>query len=543
MDLSPPEKQLQPSLNCDPHTPPPQKMTQIEDMTVCGNGSAKRRKRAPRSDRPVVPDSLWEMLRKGIVQHQLGLSINIMLLVGLLYLSFPSLREKMSAFFGLSYSKTGATTGAGVAGMYGQGLNDLYLVGTFIVLFTGLRAGSLDYILLPLAGWCGIAKKKDRIRFGEQSYMMLYYIIYWTWGMVLFVRNTPSSVNGLESLLISLWTGFPQLAIGPGMKLYYLSQFAFWIQQVAVIHLEEPRKDHWQMLSHHVITIALLAGSYPYRQWRVGNAILVCMDLVDFIFPAAKILKYLQWQTACDVAFVAFVLSWLGSRHIAYNAICWSIWAHVDGVTMAYGTYDVRTGNMVSTDGGKNLLDNLLQPILHPHAATVGFNSRIRWTFLGLLLALQGITIGWFVMIVRVVIRVLRGEGADDSRSEAEDNDEDLDVMDEEADDEEVGLADVPPEQPSSPSLDIKTLAQSHAEKEAPRYIEIEASTNDAVPITFSTSTTQKKVRKSKGISSGLNLGEHKEILNRIGCLSDEQLAREREMRADSPAVSGARQR
>ncbi|KAK3676987.1 Sphingosine N-acyltransferase lag1 [Recurvomyces mirabilis] len=547
---------LEPPHQREPYTPPPHKMTHVDDMPTTDitptstptPTPAKRRRRSkpskPTSSTSTTVDSLWNMLRKGIVQHQLGLSVNLMLLVLLLYIAFPALREKMTAFFGLSYHNPTPTSSR----MYGQGPRDLYLVGSFIVLFTALRAFSLDYLLLPLAGYCGIAKKKDRIRFAEQSYMLLYYATYWTWGLILFLRNTPSTVTGLESLLISLWTDFPHLLLGPGMKLYYLSQFAFWIQQVAVIHLEEPRKDHYQMLSHHVITIALLAGSYPYRQWRVGNAILVCMDLVDFIFPAAKILKYLQLQTACDAAFALFVVSWLVSRHIAYGAICWSIYAHVNTVTMGYGTYSTRTGERVNTDGGSLVLENLFQPILWPGKETVGFNARIRWTFLGLLGALQGITIAWFVMIVRVVVRVLRGEGADDSRSEAEDGEEEDDEEDVEVgemlEDEELGVEDVPPEQPSSPLLEPKAAGwQVQGEKPSPRYIEIEADSTEDVH-TYSKHRSANggasgAKRKAKGISSGLNLGEHKEILNRIGCLSEEQLAREREMRSGSGKGGG----
>lgn len=67
-----------------------------------------------------------------------------------------------------------------------------------------------------------------------------------------------------------------------------LLQWAFWIQQVLVIHIEDRRKDHWQMLSHHFITIALIAASYAYHQTRVGNLILVLMDVVDLVFPVSQ---------------------------------------------------------------------------------------------------------------------------------------------------------------------------------------------------------------------------------------------------------------
>ncbi|KAK3629527.1 Sphingosine N-acyltransferase lag1 [Elasticomyces elasticus] len=481
----------------------------MEDLAICasaGDVEASPGKQRKQSE----PESLWGMLRRGIVDHQLGLSVNLLLFVGFSYVLFPSLRSKMSAFFGLSYASSTQS------GMYGQGTRDGYLVASFIVFFTALRAFALEYLLLPLAGWCGINKKKGKVRFAEQFYIMVYYILYWGWGVLLFVRDTPAGVRTVEGLLISLWGGFPRLLLDSGMKLYYLSQFAFWIQQIVVLHIEEKRKDHYQMLTHHIITVILLAGSYSYRQNRAGNAVLVCMDIVDFIFPLAKILKYLSWQKACDAAFALFVITWFLWRHVAYCAICWSIYAHVNSVTMPYGLYSTETGAKLSDDGGTNIMDNLFQPVMHPGARTLSFNANIRWLFLGLLLALQCITIAWGVMIIRVVVRVLRGEGADDSRSEAEDNDE-------------IEESERSPMQNGS----------AH-QKDKPRYIEVETTSEElrSYPKRGGGSAGSGSKRKSKGISSGLNLAHNKEILNRIGCLSEEQLARERELREGSTSPS-----
>lgn len=69
------------------------------------------------------------------------------------------------------------------------------------------------------------------------------------------------------------------------MKFYILTQWSFWLQQIIVIHIEERRKDHWQMLSHHFITSALISSCYYYHQTRVGNLILVLMDVVDIFLP------------------------------------------------------------------------------------------------------------------------------------------------------------------------------------------------------------------------------------------------------------------
>lgn len=122
-------------------------------------------------------------------------------------------------------------------------------------------------------------------------------------------------------------------------------------------------------------------------------------------------------------------------------------------------------------------------------------------------------------MIVKVVIRVLSGQGADDSRSDDEGESE-------EEDGQELGDQDV-----EAAAQDAKTAATEQ------NYIEISADADDLYYSASRPSSSQRHTvtrTRSKGISSGLNLGGHKAILNRIGCLSEEQLARERERRRES---------
>lgn len=94
-----------------------------------------------------------------------------------------------------------------------------------------------------------------------------------------------------------LWTDWPQRELDGLMKGYMLVQWSFWIQQIFVIHIEARRKDHWQMLSHHIVTIALISASYAYHQTRVGNLIMVQMDIIDLIFPV----RHVHWAT-CNPA-------------------------------------------------------------------------------------------------------------------------------------------------------------------------------------------------------------------------------------------------
>ena len=46
----------------------------------------------------------------------------------------------------------------------------------------------------------------------------------------------------------------------PQLKLYYLMQASFWAQQLLILllRLEKPRKDYYELVCHHFVTIWLI---------------------------------------------------------------------------------------------------------------------------------------------------------------------------------------------------------------------------------------------------------------------------------------------
>lgn len=85
--------------------------------------------------------------------------------------------------------------------------------------------------------------------------------------------------------LSNLWTHWPTRDMDGLFKWYYLVQFAFWLQQMIVVNIEERRKDYAQMFTHHIITAALIFTSYGYHMCKIGNMILCLMDPVDILLP------------------------------------------------------------------------------------------------------------------------------------------------------------------------------------------------------------------------------------------------------------------
>lgn len=59
---------------------------------------------------------------------------------------------------------------------------------------------------------------------------------------------------------ISPFTDYPHWDMKPELKTYYLMQAAYWCQQLIVLllGLEKPRKDYYELVAHHFVTLWLV---------------------------------------------------------------------------------------------------------------------------------------------------------------------------------------------------------------------------------------------------------------------------------------------
>ncbi|CAM1506311.1 Fc.00g059520.m01.CDS01 [Cosmosporella sp. VM-42] len=412
-------------------------------------------------------ESTWKHLARWFVENQIGLSFNLLSLLFLAHKFIPKARVHTAKFFQLSYYNP-------KSGEYQIGFDDAYLIAFCIIVFTGLRAATMEYVLAPIAKAQGISKRKTLTRFSEQAWMLVYYVFFWTLGMYIYCTS-PYYLN-----LRELWTNWPNRELDGLMKGYVLIQWAFWLQQMIVINIEERRKDHWQMFTHHIVTTILISSCYSYHHTRVGNLILVIMDVVDLFLPLAKCLKYSGFNKVCDVMFGLFVVSWFVARHIFYIMVCWSVYAHTPDI-LTTGCFKGTNENLIGPIDPPAGYSYLIEPYINP-TGLVCYNETVKWAFLAPLLFLQGLTIVWFCMIVKVISKVLRGESAEDVRSDDEDEEEEDEFIYEEAQplEEEVGVE----------QLDLRNWERRTG-------------------------------LKKQGSSSGVSLPGHsdrKELLGRIGC-------------------------
>lgn len=123
------------------------------------------------------------------------------------------------------------------------------------------------------------------------------------------------------------------------------------------------------------------------------------------------------------------MLSWFMARHVFYMMVCYSIWRDTPQI-MTVGCWTGPATNLTGPFPPPNNWGHLIDPLREPATGNVCYTHAVRRAFLACLLVLQAITVFWFFMIIKVAVRVLKGAGAEDIRSDDEDGEED----DEEAD-------------------------------------------------------------------------------------------------------------
>jgi very-long-chain ceramide synthase len=443
-----------------------------------------------------------------------GISVNLISMLFFTHAFFPYSRHHTRKFFRISYYNPST-------GTFALGWDDIFFVFYWIIVFTGLRCAVMDYVLTPLAGFLGIKKRKPKVRFAEQAWIVVYYTISWCTGIYI-IYNSDYWLN-----LRALWRTWPDREMEGIAKWYYLVQFGFWLQQIAVVNIEERRKDHWQMFTHHIFTCSLIFASYGYHQYRVGTLILCLMDFADIVLPFAKILKYLHFELACDIAFGVFLVSWFLLRHVLYMTVWYSIYAHIPQ-EIKYGCY---RGSVQDLEGPLPIpkdWDHLIQPFKNP-VGLVCWNNNIKWGFLVMLAGLQVILLLWFALIVRVAYKVITGKGAEDVRSDDEDDDEE----EEEAEDEKSSREHVnkidhhvdPQEQYLETdvlSTDADFSLSSSPKKGTKSRSKSKSQSPSSEEIRSTTGGQRRKQKHEPAHSSGVNLlgpsSDRKELLGRIGC-------------------------
>ncbi|GMM51231.1 hypothetical protein DASB73_021890 [Starmerella bacillaris] len=296
--------------------------------------------------------------------------------------AFAEYKEKSEWFLNVQYINAD--------GLSHAGYRDFALVASSFAVILLVRS-LVQLLLFAYASHRHNLPLKSLIRFTEQGWSFIYYGSTAFYGWKLLYQQP----YGWDAA--SLWVDFPHYYIDPRVKQYYLFIFGHWISQIAIIHLEERRSDHYQMLTHHFVTCALVWGSYSYGYTRIGHLVMIMMDFVDSWLAIAKCSKYLNMpKVLTDSLFAAFIFTWILFRHFVY------MYEMLYGMIYAPALLE---GKCAYDAAGK---------------AVLCYSQTAHRVCAVLTIALQIITLVWLWMIIKVVLRVVNGQGAADTRSDEE---------------------------------------------------------------------------------------------------------------------------
>lgn len=181
-------------------------------------------------------------------------------------------------------------------------------------------------------------------------------------------RESPSWAN--PSLL---WEYRPITNL---QRRYYLVEFGWYMHRTITAPCEYTRSDWWTMVIHHFVTSALILLSYIHNWHEIGCMVMFLHDPNDAVLAATKTVHYLKMSPLDDVGFVIFFIMWIVFRLYLY---------------LVYPVYS-----------------SLICPSL------ITLPARICKT---LLIALAGLNIWWFYLILKVLAGKLSTGKVRDVRS------------------------------------------------------------------------------------------------------------------------------
>lgn len=146
----------------------------LQWQQVCPERDHLSRMAGRQPDRYAKPCKIEKLVKR--TDFPVGITLTIFATIMAVHNLYPSLRAYTTPFFQMSYYQPST-------GRYRQGWDDVYLVISSIIGFTAARAIAIDWIFCPMAKRNGL-KKKAALRFAEQAWMVVYYGIFWTLGMV-----------------------------------------------------------------------------------------------------------------------------------------------------------------------------------------------------------------------------------------------------------------------------------------------------------------------------------------------------------------------
>lgn len=105
------------------------------------------------------------------------------------------------------------------------------------------------------------------------------------------------------------------------IRVFYIFELWYYILGVFFLLTEEKLKDFNVMLTHHLVTASLIAGSFMYNLFRYGIVIMAIHDISDPFLEFSKLNVYLENIHITNILFVIFSILFFTMRMIIYPGL------------------------------------------------------------------------------------------------------------------------------------------------------------------------------------------------------------------------------
>ncbi|KAF7634125.1 TLC domain-containing protein [Meloidogyne graminicola] len=219
------------------------------------------------------------------------------------------------------------------------------LVEAFLFVPVGYLSGWLDTKKATLLqriqthlffGFAGRSKFK---RVSETAWRFTYYLFISIAGIYI-LHDQPQFTSMAES-----FKNWPNHHLPNSVWWYYVIQTGFyWSLIFSILTFDVRRSDQYEMASHHLATIILLAMSFTVNFVRFGSLILLIHDSADIFLELGKLFRYAGWDKAVTIDFCLFMFVWILTRLVYFPFVMLRCMIF-DGPTLIQESY--RWGNLL----------------------------------------------------------------------------------------------------------------------------------------------------------------------------------------------------
>jgi len=215
----------------------------------------------------------------------------------------------------------------------------------------------------------GYLLQSDVDKFLESCYRCTHFAIAWIWGLSILLQHNWH----LDTK--RLWVNFPH-GMSAGEFFYLLYQLAFYVYSFfATTFVDARRKDWTLLITHHLVTVLLMAYAWIWGFVRVSIVILVCLDTGVVFLEFAKCSRYLRLDGYAYLFFTLLVIFWIVFR-------LYFFWAVPIRSALTEGMQLIRSQG-------------------------VHLPWYVELAFYAMLLLIYALQIYWFYLILRVLLLVL----------------------------------------------------------------------------------------------------------------------------------------